>query len=292
MISAAQKKAKDNFKKAIAYRKKTGCDLKAAFAHVYGRKVGAVNKKATPKKKTAKKIITGIKITRKSGKLGALPVNFTGSILGLPFKVYNQFNLDGSVTLQIVENTPNGYLIAELNGNVSEIQKAADKIWGRTDGQQRQNLGGGKAESQVKKTILDFVKNLHNELKKYNSGKDTRTKKGAKLVIKSTRKKSTNAKDKIKDVLRSEKKRLKYGYTIVPGRVMNGFGKIGSAMIMELKIAHEKLIKWQKVLSALDIEKNTVSKGIKPIVLMDIKRVKEAIKEQKVHIQQLKKNIK
>jgi len=60
MISAAQKKAKDNFKKAIAYRKKTGCDLKAAFAHVYGKKVGAVKKKAVkkaaPKKKAAKKV--------------------------------------------------------------------------------------------------------------------------------------------------------------------------------------------------------------------------------------------
>jgi len=55
-MTAAQKKAKDNFKKAIAYRKKTGCTLKQAFAHVYGKKsVGSVKKKAAPKKKTAKK---------------------------------------------------------------------------------------------------------------------------------------------------------------------------------------------------------------------------------------------
>jgi len=297
MISAAQKKAKDNFKKAIAYRKKTGCDLKAAFAHVYGRKVGAVNKKATPKKKTAKKIITGIKITRKSGKLGALPVNFTGSILGLPFKVYNQFNLDGSVTLQIVENTPNGYLIAELNGNVSEIQKAADKIWGRTDGQQRQNLGGGKAESQVKKTILDFVKNLHNELKKYNSGKDTRTKKGAKLVIKSTRKKSTNAKDKIKDVLRSEKKRLKYGYTIVPGRVMNGISVFSG--INQKKDIYEQLQKtWFYILDLENIIKNlrkakqrTSDKQRIKDLNYDLKQSIKFLKEQKLHHKELKKLI-
>jgi len=65
MISAAQKKAKDNFKKAIAYRKKTGCDLKAAFAHVYGRKVGAVNKKATPKKKAVKKAAPKKKAAKK-----------------------------------------------------------------------------------------------------------------------------------------------------------------------------------------------------------------------------------
>jgi DNA repair protein RadC len=54
MISAAQKKAKENFKKAIAYRKKTGCSLKEAFAHTYGKKVGAV-KKAAPKKAAIKK---------------------------------------------------------------------------------------------------------------------------------------------------------------------------------------------------------------------------------------------
>ncbi len=55
-MTAAQKKAKNNFKKAIAYRKKTGCTLKQAFAHVYGKKsVGAVKKKSAPKKKAAKK---------------------------------------------------------------------------------------------------------------------------------------------------------------------------------------------------------------------------------------------
>jgi hypothetical protein len=54
-MTAAQKKAKDNFKKAIAYRKKSGCSLKEAFAHVYGKKVGAVKKKAAPKKKAAVK---------------------------------------------------------------------------------------------------------------------------------------------------------------------------------------------------------------------------------------------
>ena len=54
MISAAQKKAKENFKKAIAYRKKTGCSLKEAFAHTYGKKVGAI-KKAAPKKAAVKK---------------------------------------------------------------------------------------------------------------------------------------------------------------------------------------------------------------------------------------------
>jgi hypothetical protein len=54
-MTQAQKVAKDKFKKAIEYRKKTGVSLKEAFAHIYGKKVGAVKKKAAPKKKATVK---------------------------------------------------------------------------------------------------------------------------------------------------------------------------------------------------------------------------------------------
>jgi len=56
-MTAAQKTAKTKFKQAIAYRQKTGVSLKEAFAHIYGKKVGAVKKKAAPKKKAAKKVV-------------------------------------------------------------------------------------------------------------------------------------------------------------------------------------------------------------------------------------------
>jgi len=60
-MTAAQTTAKDKFKKAIAYRQKTGVSLKEAFAHIYGKKVGAVKKKvvkkSAPKKKVAKKVV-------------------------------------------------------------------------------------------------------------------------------------------------------------------------------------------------------------------------------------------
>jgi hypothetical protein len=60
-MTAAQKTAKAKFKQAIAYRQKTGVSLKEAFAHIYGKKVGAVKKKAAkksaPKKKVAKKVV-------------------------------------------------------------------------------------------------------------------------------------------------------------------------------------------------------------------------------------------
>ena len=64
-MTAAQKIAKEKFKKAIAIRQKTGVSLKEAFAEVYGKKkVGAVKKKTAKKvvkkaapKKAAKKVV-------------------------------------------------------------------------------------------------------------------------------------------------------------------------------------------------------------------------------------------
>jgi len=70
-MTAAQKTAKAKFKQAIAYRQKTGVSLKEAFAHIYGRKVGAVKKKAAPKKKAAKKVVKKSapkKVVRKEAK--------------------------------------------------------------------------------------------------------------------------------------------------------------------------------------------------------------------------------
>ena len=66
-MTQAQKTAKAKFKQAIAYRQKTGVSLKEAFAHIYGRKVGAVKKKAAPKKKAAKKVVKK-KIAKKVAK--------------------------------------------------------------------------------------------------------------------------------------------------------------------------------------------------------------------------------
>jgi hypothetical protein len=77
-MTAAQKKAQANFKKAIAYRTKTGCSLKEAFAHVKGSVSGLdkvvkkgnkttvlytkkAKKKAAPKKKVSQGVLFGVK---------------------------------------------------------------------------------------------------------------------------------------------------------------------------------------------------------------------------------------
>jgi len=52
-MTAAQKKARENFSKAIAYRKKTGCTLKQAFAHVKGGKIKGLDKVVKKGNKTA-----------------------------------------------------------------------------------------------------------------------------------------------------------------------------------------------------------------------------------------------
>jgi len=68
-MSAAQKRAQDNFKKAIAYRKKTGVSLKEAFAHVKsGKKVGAIKKKTSTKKPSEKAILKKVHSAKTSSK--------------------------------------------------------------------------------------------------------------------------------------------------------------------------------------------------------------------------------
>jgi len=69
-MTAAQKTAKEKFKKAIAIRSKTGVSLKEAFAQVYGKKkVGAVKKKAAKKKVGAvKKKAAKKKVVKKAAK--------------------------------------------------------------------------------------------------------------------------------------------------------------------------------------------------------------------------------
>lgn len=70
-MTAAQKAAKEKFKKAIEYRKKTGVSLKEAFAHAYNKKVGAIKKKIAPKKKAA--------VKKDAPKKKAAPKKVTGS---------------------------------------------------------------------------------------------------------------------------------------------------------------------------------------------------------------------
>lgn len=286
-MTAAQKAAKNKFKKAIEYRTKTGVSLKEAFAHVYGKKVGAVKKtapkkkaavkkaalkkKAAPKKKaavkkqapvkvapvktTVKKVnsittVSGVKkaaakkvngshkdtkshnvnIRVVSG-IGALPIDFKGSFLGYKFYIVNQYQLDGTVTAQLIETEGKGNIIGSLTGNPKENDRVTAAL---LEG----SLATGKTMAPVEskytykgitkqyyrdlanleKKIKGFVVNLNKEVAAYNSGKDTTKKKskGLKIVYKPETKKLSVI-DEIKTILKNNKKILKGGYTLKSG---------------------------------------------------------------------------
>lgn len=247
---AARAKFKAVVKEATKLRKKnpklTQAEaVKQAWAISYskerkGKKLGEYHKD-TKSHNVNIRVVSGIKINYKRGKLGALPVNFTGSILGLKFRVYNQFNLDGSVTAQVVEDDPKGYTIVEINGRPGEAKAAAGKFFA-TIGRDVTDKLNDKEEKIVRSRIFKFLDQLSKDVKAYNSGKDKRTKKNEKLVVtRSAPKKPTGVKDKIKDILRSDKKRLKYGYTVVPGKVMAGIGSVKSYASSLLKDKYGKL---------------------------------------------------
>jgi hypothetical protein len=112
-------------------------------------------------------------------------------------------------------------------------------------------------------------------------------KKAAKKVVRKKRITETGILNRIrkvkKDVKRLDEAQHKH---------MSKLGAVSSHIIHEVKEAHNKLIHWQKALMMLENTRKTLPASMKKYNSMDIKRVKEAIKEQKTHIAQLKKHIK
>jgi len=304
-MTAKQRAARAKFKAVVAEAKKLrkknpkltqAQAVKQAWAISYnkegkGKKLGEYHKD-TKSHNVNIRVVSGIKINYKRGKLGALPVNFTGSILGLKFRVYNQFNLDGSVTAQVVEDDPKGYTIVEINGRPGEAKAAAGKFFA-TIGRSVTDKLNDKEEKIVRSRILKFLEQLSKDVKAYNSGKDKRTKKNEKLVVtRSAPKKPTGVKAKIKDILRNDKKRLKYGYTVVPGKVMAGIKETNSDIVSKYVKANQDIEKLERVL----IRNKETQK--KPPYKTDFwrkhfsyqnKLVKKYISELKKHKAELKK---
>lgn len=157
-MTAAQKTAKLKFKQAIAYRQKTGVSLKEAFAHIYGRKVGAVKKKAVVVKK----------------RLGALPVGFKGSIYDIGFKIVNQYDIYNDVSA-IMEDTSNGNKIVTFDGKGSPKDKAEAIVSYISKATNIQ--GGYRDDKQLYSRMLKFATNMQKEVKDFNAGKKKTIKK-------------------------------------------------------------------------------------------------------------------
>lgn len=285
-MTQAQKIAKEKFKKAIAYRTKTGVSLKEAFAHIYGKKVSAVKKKAAQKKVSAKN-----KVALK--KVGALPIDFKGNFLGYRFKVLNQYQLDGGVTAQFVEIDGRGDIIAELSGSPKENDRAAAVLYSGGLATGKELRLDAKDKKDLEKRIKSFVVGLNKEVANYNSGKDTSKKKskGLKIVYKPETKKLAVV-DQIKSILKSNKKILKGGYTLKTGVIREkkiaGFDKDNilhkinySAQLQELYNDKLNFLSQIKPSNAID-KKNLLKDKKMYFELLKIER--ERIKELKKHI--------
>ena len=154
-MTQAQKTAKAKFKQAIAYRQKTGVSLKEAFAHIYGKKVGAVKKKAKKK-------------------IGALPIGFKGSIYDIGFKIVNQYDIYNDVSA-IMEDTNNGNRIVTFDGKGSAKDKAEAIV---SYISKNTNIQGGyRDDKQLYSRMLKFATNMQKEVKDFNSGKKKTIKK-------------------------------------------------------------------------------------------------------------------
>lgn len=199
------------------------------------KKVGSVKKKAVkkaaPKKKAVKKAVAkslhkdtkshNVNIRVVSG-IGALPVGMTGKFWGIPFKVYNQFDIYGAVTA-IVEDTNNGKLIVEVTSRTkapAQIESFKNYIAINAGIDEFSNI------KEIERSSKQFITNLYNEVKKYNEGKTGtgKAKTGINIHPKKTAVKKAvhhgkTTKTSLKENLKSEGLKLTHGYNLAARKI-------------------------------------------------------------------------
>jgi hypothetical protein len=244
------------------------------------KKVGAA--KPVSKHKDTKSHNVNIRVV--SG-IGALPVGFKGNVLGVKFKVINQFDIYNNVSC-IIENETNGDKITVVDGSNlknNEIQFLNYIKYFTKDKSEINN--------QIKIRLNKFLSELNKEVKQYNSGKKTTTKKKP-LVIKKVVSKPVvhkNTITRVKEVLKSDHKRLKGGYTMTKGNVR--MGAINLMAIEDYKKSCELLNKLQNVLNSYQhfYKNSNLTILAKKQGKIDINKLKIKIKELKIHIREQKK---
>lgn len=141
--------------------------------------------------------------------IGALPVGLKGKLYGQPFKVVIQYDAFGGVRAQIIEDEPGGGMITEVAGRAGEVDNKAEAFasWAISRARKEGLITEGRAKTKytvgyreqreirettdseekviadIKKRSKLFIKDLYNEVKDFNSGKDTKTKKAAPVTI-------------------------------------------------------------------------------------------------------------
>ena len=173
MQSLAQKKARENFKKAIEYRKKTGCSLKEAFAHVSAKKT-VIKKKATLKKVaggsdyyTRKKEgrVIPRKSAKKSAKKKAVKKPSEQSILNKIHKVKHDVErLDEAQHKHMSIGNIKNELIDKLKNINNEIAMYDLRI----DIFKRKMVSYNKEEKIIAKQLISEFKKIISELKTHS----------------------------------------------------------------------------------------------------------------------------
>ena len=129
--------------------------------------------------------------------IGALPVGLKGKLYGQPFKVVIQYDAFGGVRAQIIEDEPGGGMITEVAGRAGEVDNKAEAFasWATARAIRSGDIKDDRAKvyestdssdkviADIKRRSKLFIKDLYNEVKDFNSGKDTKTKKAAPVTI-------------------------------------------------------------------------------------------------------------
>lgn len=288
-VKAASKNyaAKNTTKKVIVKKKV----IKKSIAKKPTEKV--ILKKVHSAKQSSKNLyneLNKLNTAQKKHMIGALPIGFRGAILGVNFKVINQFDIYNNVSC-IIENTKNGDQITIIDG--SDLKTKQQQFINYISYYNKDEL---PLQKQVITAIDKFLSNLNSEVKKYNAGNKATTKKKP-IIIKKTAKKTVvkvpsnkNTITKIKEALREDKKRLTGGYKITSGNVRIGSTK--NNVIDKLKIEINRLKVIENELQQLQKMKiDPKFKEMKGTLILEERIVKNVIQEQKQHIKELKKII-
>jgi len=315
-MTAAQKTAKAKFKQAIAYRQKTGVSLKEAFAHIYGKKVGAVKK---PINTMNIKIVSGVGNIESS----------VSNILGIKVGIKKINNIDAvSLKLYDISNKKTIVVISIYNTQKDIKNEIAPDFSAYIFKNTRESGFTNKETEIINKKILNYCNSILQEVKNLNKNvvkavtkkvavkKPVPKKKTAKKVVRKVVKKKAVPKKKVAKKKLTRKDYDKRFQAYKPGKRTSasgntyyeyrenrsdrgkllGIGKVSTQSLQAVKGALIRLNEYKTNLERMNnslkmskqfgFNKNYISQ-----LKNNKKRYMDLIKETKTHISQLKKHI-
>jgi len=264
-MTAAQKTAKAKFKQAIAYRQKTGVSLKEAFAHIYGKKVGAVKKKAATKKKIGNMKIAKYKVGQKvysyQNKDYSAPINKL---------VYSPWNNSGKYDKRDTYK----YVLSLKDGNSNFIDEKSIS---------KKSIGAVK-KKVAKKVVRKVVKKKAAPKKKVAKKKLTRKDYDKRFQADKPGKRTSASGNTYYESRPNRSDR---------GKLL-GIGSFSQETISKIEKQLKDLQSLEGKIRTYTIFKKSANykdANSQKIINSYIKKAKEQIKETKTHISQLKKHI-